>query len=142
MNPGATSQPGEQTGAAEVNATETTTGGAVGVQTGQTGLTSQTGQTVTGQGGVESTYNATIGVQVGIPGQPEGLHRHPGITHGAFVYNSTTPYYIPPKTYNPHIVARDPDFLDQRGLARVSKYHKTIFYSPLCPSATMKITSC
>lgn len=74
---------------------------------------------------MESTINTTIGIQMGAPGAPAEVSGHPGIYHGAFVYNRAIPYYIPPKTYNPHIIARNPAFLDARGFTRVSKYKKS-----------------
>lgn len=106
LQPGAT---GEQAGTSETNATGTTTtsGGAV-----------ETSKTTTAQSGMISSLNATIGIQTRISGEPA---QHPGIYHGAFVYNRQIPYYIPPKTYNPHIIARNKEFLDTRGFARVSK---------------------
>lgn len=119
-----------------MNATGTTTSGAEGLPTGQLGQTSQTGQishaltgqtghAVTGQTGMQTTINASVGWQVRRPGAQAGAASHPGIFHGAFVYNRAIPYYIPPKAYNPHIAARHQEFLDPRGFARVSKYRET-----------------
>lgn len=106
IQPGAT---GEKAGTSEANATESTTtgGGAV-----------ETSKTITGPAGMIGSINATIGLQTRISGEPA---QHPGIYHGAFVYNRQIPYYIPPKPYNPHIIARNKEFLDTRGFARVSK---------------------
>ena len=104
LQPGAT---GEEVGTSEGNATTltTTSGGAA-----------ETSKTITGQN--ISSINAKIGLLTRISGEPA---QHPGIYHGAFVYNRQIPYYIPPKTYNPHIIARNKEFVDTRGFARVSK---------------------
>ena len=102
IQPGA---PGEQAGTSETNATVTTTsGGEV--------------ETTTGQAGISGEISTKIGAQTRISGAPA---RHPGIYHGAFVYNREIPYYIPPKTYNAHLISRNKEFLDPRGFARVSK---------------------
>lgn len=109
MEPVAAPQTTTQAGTSGVNRTETTLTSEAAV--GQTGTQGQIGQTVTGQ---------TIGVQYGgTPGHP--LPGHPGIYHGAFVYNRAVPYYIPPKTDNPHEAATAKQFVDPRGLAKVSK---------------------
>lgn len=118
VEPVAAPQTTTQAGTSGVNRTETTL--TSGAAVGQTGTQGQTGQIVTGQTELQSTYNATIGVQYGgTPGHP--LPGHPGIYHGAFVYNRAVPYYIPPKTDNPHEAATAKQFVDPRGLAKVSK---------------------
>lgn len=118
VEPVAASQTTTKAGTSGVNRTETTL--TSGAAVGQTGPQGQTGQTITGQTEVQSTYNATIGVQYGgTPGHP--LPGHPGIYHGAFVYNRAVPYYVPPKTDNPHEAATAKQFVDPRGLAKVSK---------------------
>ncbi|KAL9988893.1 hypothetical protein ACROYT_G003385 [Oculina patagonica] len=119
MQPGATSQ----NATSGSNETGTTTGAVEEGQAGQTGATGQTGVTQTGQTGQtgsEASYNVSVttGGNVGVPGAPVGA-AHPGIYHGAFVYNREVPYYVPPANINSHIVARHKEFLDTRGLARV-----------------------
>lgn len=125
MQQGATSQTGGEAATSGSNATGTTTSAVEGGQTGQTSQTGETGQTEvtqTGQTGSEASYNASVttGGQVGVPGASIGAG-HPGIYHGAFVYNRAIPYYVPPANINSHIVARHKEFLDARGLARVRK---------------------
>lgn len=89
--------------------------------TGQTGQTSQVGQTSgqTEQTGVQVSYN--LSVTAGSHGVPSGIAAHPGIYHGAFVYNRAIPYYVPPVNYNSHVISRHKEFLDARGLSRVRK---------------------
>lgn len=119
MQPGTTTTTGGQTATSGESSTETS---------GQTSqLVEQTGYTsnVKGQSGIGGAVNTTITVQTSKLPSPPGMQGkgHPGIYHGAYVYNREIPYYIPPKTYNPHIIARHPMFLDPRGLARVSKWN-------------------
>lgn len=116
MQPGVTSQTGEQavtSGSNVTGSTVTSTGATEGGQTVQTGQTGQIAQ---------ASINATVtaGVQGGVPGAPAEA-AHPGIYHGAFVYNRAIPYFIPPAQYNSHIIARHKEFLDSRGLSRVRK---------------------
>lgn len=52
-----------------------------------------------------------------------------GIYQGVFVYNPKVPYYIPPPStpsYSVYTIARNKEFLDIRGFARVSKYYEVI----------------
>lgn len=126
MQPGATSQTGAQSGTSGTNVTGTATGaeegGAIG-QISQAGQTGQTEITQTGQTGSQASINASVtttGGQVGVPGAPIGAG-HPGIYHGAFVYNREVPYFIPPASYNSHVISRHKEFLDPRGLSRVRK---------------------
>ena len=118
MQPVTTTTTGGQTTTSGENFTETS---------GQTSHINQTGYTsnLKGQSGISGAVNTTITVQTLKPPEPPGTHGtgHPGIYHGAYVYNRQIPYYIPPNTYNPHIIARHPMFLDPRGLARVSKWN-------------------
>ena len=118
MQPGLTSQTGGQVVTSGKNATGPTVTNTSGVEGGQTVQTGQTGQT--GQIGGEASINITTQVQGGVHGAP-GQAAHPGIYHGAFVYNRAVPYYIPPAQYNGHIIARHREFLDPRGLSRVRK---------------------
>ena len=126
MQPGATPQTGTQTGTSGSNVTGTATGAEGGGVTGQISQAGQTGQigiTETGQRGSQASINATVtatGGQVGVPGAPIGAG-HPGIYHGAFVYNRDVPYFIPPASFNSHVIARHKEFLDPRGLSRVRK---------------------
>lgn len=112
MQPGVASQTGGQVVTSETNATGATVPSTSGVEGGQTGQTGQTGG--------QSSINITTEVQGGVPGASSEA-AHPGIYHGAFVYNRAVPYYIPPAQYNSHIVARHKEFLDPRGLSRVRK---------------------
>lgn len=109
MQPGVASQTGGQVVTSETNATGTTVPSTSGVEGGQTGQT-----------GGQSSINITTEVQGGVPGASSEA-AHPGIYHGAFVYNRAVPYYIPPAQYNSQIVARHKEFLDSRGLSRVRK---------------------
>ena len=109
MQPGALSQSGGQAVTSGKNETGTTVTSTSGVEGGQTG-----------QIGGQASFNITTQVQGGVPGAPSEA-AHPGIYHGAFVYNREVPYYIPPAQYNAHIVARHKAFLDPRGLSRVRK---------------------
>ena len=114
MQPGVPSQIGGQvvtSGTNETGTNVTSTSGMEGIQTGQTGQTGQIGG---------ASINITTQVQGGVPEAPSEA-AHPGIYHGAFVYNRAVPYYIPPAQYNSHIVARHKEFLDSRGLSRVRK---------------------
>ena len=111
MQPGVTpSQTGGQVVTSATNATGTNVTSTSGVEGGQTGQL----------GGQAAINIATTKVQGGVHGAP-GEAAHPGIYHGAFVYNREVPYYIPPAQYNAHIVARHKEFLDSRGLSRVRK---------------------
>ena len=115
MQPGVTPQTEGQVVIPGINATGATVTTTSGVQGSQTGQTVQTGQT-----GGEASLNITTQVQGGVQGAPSQA-AHPGIYHGAFVYNRAVHYYIPPAHYNAHIVARHKEFLESRGLSRVRK---------------------
>ena len=112
MQPGGPSQTGGQIVTSGTNETGSTVTSTSGVEGGQTGQTSQIGG--------QASINITSKVQGGVQGAPSET-AHPGIYHGAFVYNRAVPYYIPPAQYNAHIVARHKEFLDSRGLSRVRK---------------------
>lgn len=114
VQPGLPSQSGGQVVTSEKNETGTNVTSTSGVEGGQI-----EGGVEGGQIG-EASINITTQVQGGAPGAPNEA-AHPGIYHGAFVYNRAVPYYIPPAQYNSHIVARHKEFLDSRGLSRVRK---------------------
>lgn len=114
MQPGVPPQSGGQAVTSGKNETSTNVTSTSGVEGGQTGQTGQTGQI----GG--ASINITTQVQGGVQGAPNEA-AHPGIYHGAFVYNRKDPYYIPPAQYNSQIVSRHKEFLDSRGLSRVRK---------------------
>lgn len=88
------------------------------------GVTSQTGVQIganaTIAGGIGgqtgSQTIAAAGVQVGVTASSTT-----GILHGVIMYNPAIPYYIPPANINVHVIATHKEFLDPRGLARVSK---------------------
>lgn len=118
VRPGGSSETGEETGAAAGKGTgQTGTTNVTGLTSGQTTSSGQT--TGPSQAGESSTVNVSVTSQPGIPNPP--VSAHPGIYHGAFVYNREIPYYIPPLRYDPQVIARNSKFVDPRGFARVSK---------------------
>ena len=68
------------------------------------------------QGDVD--ISATTGVKAGVTALATGIY------NGKFVFNPNIPYYIPPRpmSSSTQMIAQNNLFLDQRGLARVSKY--------------------
>ena len=108
MKPGKPLAPGQQAQVPEI------AGAAAGEE-------AAAGETI--EVGAQTGANASVTAQVHViyPGGMGTTKGHPGIYHGSFVYNRAIPYYIPPLTYNPHIIARNKEFLNKQGFARVSK---------------------
>ena len=116
VRPGGSSETGEETGGSAGTA-QTGTTNVTGSTSGQNISSGQTTGTI--QAGEIKMVNVSVTSRPGIPNPP--VAKHPGIYQGAFVYNREIPYYIPPLSYDPQVIARNSKFMDPRGFARVSK---------------------
>ncbi|XP_029196202.2 LOW QUALITY PROTEIN: uncharacterized protein LOC114961605 [Acropora millepora] len=114
VRPGGSSETGEETGGSAGTA-QTGTTNVTGSTSGQNISSGQTTGTI--QAGEIKMVNVSVTSRPGIPNPP--VAKHPGIYQGAFVYNREIPYYIPPLSYDPQVIARNSKFVDPRGFARV-----------------------